>query len=289
VRGGDYQKGVTASTAQPQPLPQPQTGGMQRSSTLSTALTADAAARKDEAQHMIGDFIHRQKRLGFMRRVYTILGAQMATTAGVVALMSTHRSQILRSGWFRRNFGALTGACSFGSLGLALFLQTSPVRFRQPANYLLLGLFTLLEAGMVGTIGMMYKPKSVLLVGVQTAVAFLGLTAYSFQNNPKYDLTEMGQALGGGLLALIVGGLLNAFVLRAPLLEFGLSVGGAALFAAYIVHDTHRMIGGRHRDGEIDSREHVRASMALYIDLVNLFLYLLRLLGAADGGGDYSE
>ena len=251
--------------------------------SIAEHLIATENAQALDTSSMIGDFQHRRGRMAFIRKVYSILSVQMLATVGVVAYMSANKFSIITSSVFREFGSRIYMGASILSLGLAFFLGSSDVRFKAPQNYMLLGLFTLLQSGIMGTLGMLYKPRSVALVGLQTAVAFLGLTAYSFQANPKYDLTGMGQTLSGWLLAAFFGSIMNAFFFRAPLFELGISLACTGLFLAFVVRDTQAMIGGRHHQQSFDSREHIRAAMAIYLDVANLFLSLLRILGDPEG------
>jgi len=72
---------------------------------------------------------------------------------------------------------------------------------------------------------------------------------------------------------LILGGLMASFV-AAPALHLGLAVGGAALFSLYIVYDVH-MIARK-----LSPDEYIPASISLYLDILNLFLHILRILSS---------
>jgi len=54
---------------------------------------------------------------------------------------------------------------------------------------------------------------------------------------------------------------------------------GALLFSFYIVIDTQAIIGGKHRAGVFGEDEYIAAALNLYIDIVQLFMYILRLVG----------
>jgi len=86
----------------------------------------------------------------------------------------------------------------------------------------------------------------------------------------------------GFLWALLVGSFTNLLVLNYDWVDFGLSVGGAFLFSAFIVHDTRRIMrkGGKRK---LNSAEYIAASMVLYLDALNLFLDLLRIFGKKKG------
>ena len=68
--------------------------------------------------------------------------------------------------------------------------------------------------------------------------------------------------------------------LRIPALELAYCAAGAILFCFFIVHDTQKVVGGEHRSQrQLDSRDWALGAMTLYIDILNLFYFMLRLLG----------
>lgn len=102
-----------------------------------------------------------------------------------------------------------------------------------------------------------------------TATVFVVLTLYTLQS--KWDFSFLGAGLGMSLWVLILWGLFAAI--------FGVQAGyvyallGSLVFSLFIIYDTY-MLAERH-----DPRDYVIAAVELYLDLINLFLYILRLLG----------
>ena len=111
---------------------------------------------------------------------------------------------------------------------------------------------------------------------VLTAAVFVSLTTYVLVT--KKDFSFLGGGLFAGLIILIVWSLLNS------LFDFGLggrmffSLMGALLFVGYILYDTSLLI---HHLGPDD---YIIAAVTLYLDIVNLFLYLLEMLRMLQGG-----
>ncbi|WP_419257269.1 Bax inhibitor-1/YccA family protein [Campylobacter fetus] len=104
---------------------------------------------------------------------------------------------------------------------------------------------------------------------LMTAVAFGGLTVFAF--NTKKDFSAMGKMLFITLIVIVVASLLNLFF-QSALLATVVAAIGAILFSAYILYDTQMIIRGGY-----DSP--VLAAVALYLDILNLFISLLQLLG----------
>ena len=68
------------------------------------------------------------------------------------------------------------------------------------------------------------------------------------------------------------------FTYRYAIIAYGAA--GALVFMVYIVYDTQLMIGGKHKYS-LDPEEYVFAALNLYLDIINLFLYLLSIIGAS--------
>jgi FtsH-binding integral membrane protein len=111
-----------------------------------------------------------------------------------------------------------------------------------------------------------------------TVVICLGLTAFSFQT--KYDFTMMGGSLFCILMVFTLFGILAMFI-RIPAMQMVLAAVGAIIFSVYLVYDTQLMIGGKHKMS-ISPEEYVFAALNIYMDVIMIFLYILRLLGSRE-------
>merc|ERR1712072_1232766 len=111
---------------------------------------------------------------------------------------------------------------------------------------------------------------------VLTAAVFISLSSYVLVT--KKDFSFLGGGLFAGLIILIVWSIMNSFF------DFGLggrmvfSLVGALIFVGYILYDTSLLV---HHFGPDD---YVVATVRLYLDIINLFLYLLELLRMLQGG-----
>jgi modulator of FtsH protease len=105
-----------------------------------------------------------------------------------------------------------------------------------------------------------------------TAVAFLGLSAYV--HTTRRDFSALRGMLFVGLIVVVVAGLIGLFV---PSEAYQLALAGvsALLFCGFILYDTSQIVLG----GETN---YIMAAMRLYLDIINLFLDLLRLLSRRD-------
>lgn len=103
---------------------------------------------------------------------------------------------------------------------------------------------------------------------------FLGLTAFAWQT--KIDFTKLSGSLFSLLIILIICGILASFIPSLRVIYAGL---GALVFSIFIVYDTQLIIGGEHRKLRLSIDDYVMAALSLYIDVIQLFLFLLTILG----------
>lgn len=106
-----------------------------------------------------------------------------------------------------------------------------------------------------------------------TALIFFGLSAYALQS--KRDFSFMGGFLFAGLLVAIVAMIANIF-LAIPALSLTISAAVILIMSGLILMDTSRIIKG----GETN---YIRATVGLYLNIFNLFVHLLHLLGVFGG------
>eukprot|EP00741_Cyanophora_paradoxa_P005380 tig00000881_g5218.t1 len=202
-------------------------------------------------------------RMGFLRKVYGILAIQLTITSLMAALIMT--VEPLRQ--FARSSQAVLITASL--LPIVILFVLMCVREQYPLNMGLLGLFTLCFGYTVGTICSFYSTAIVLEAVCLTAAIVVALTLYTFQS--KRDFSFLGAGLFAALFCLLIAGFVQIFV-RSPLFDFLLSVAGAVVFSLYIVYDTHRTMHVHSVD------EYIMAVISLYLDIINLFLNLLKIL-----------
>ena len=154
---------------------------------------------------------------------------------------------------------------------------------QHPTNMYLLTAFTVCEAYTVGVICAVYYEQGygeiVLQALLLTAAVFTSLTSYVFVT--KKDFSWMGGALYMGLCILLVWLFINMFFpMGGGLGHAVFSLMGAGLFSGYILYDTSVIMLHMGPD------DYIMASVNLYLDIINLFLYLLELLRFMQGGSD---
>lgn len=210
-------------------------------------------------------------RAGFIRKVYGILTAQMAFT--VFFCVSCMFVSPLRH--------AIIGFYRTPGAGMMMFIPMVCIlcalmknKDQHPLNYQLLAAFTVCMSVPIGFICAAYYTAGlghlILQAFILTCVCFGSLTAYTFYSGK--DFSWMGAGLSSGLMLLMFWGFLGAvFGFGGGLLY---SAFGAILFCGYIVFDTWRIMK------EYGCDDAIIASIDLYLDIVNLFLYLLQILSS---------
>lgn len=203
-------------------------------------------------------------RMAFIRKVYTILSLQLLATTAIASLF------ILKPGlteWALQNQWAFW--TSFAGSIVLMFCAFWKSR-SYPINLVFLGGFTLFESYILGFTTSLFDTKIVIMAFLLTLIIFAGLTAFAFQT--KYDFTQW-QGILCGILFLFVGiGFISLFFPFNSVMELIYSVLGAILFSVYIIVDTQLILSKYHPEEEIP------AAISLYLDVINLFIYILRIL-----------
>jgi len=219
------------------------------------------------------DFSEKSIRRAFIRKVYGILSVQILLTASIIALFSFHEGV---RGFVQRSPGLWICSYIFAIILLIVIACCEGVRRKSPHNVILLGLFTLTYGFVIGVISSLYEPKAVALAAIITTVITIGLTAFAFQT--KIDFTAMGGILFCCLLVLLIFGFILMFLPQVTLAKKIYACLGALLFSVYLIYDTQLMIGGNHKFS-ISPEEYVFAALNIYLDIIMIFLYILRLFG----------
>ena len=223
----------------------------------------------------MSNFLDKDVRKGFIRKVYSLLTLQLLFTSGITALFVTNDSA--------KSFANTdTGQ---GLLILSVFITIATfigplcccidTLRKYPSNYIILSIFTLAMSYMVAIISTRYSQITVLYGFIITSVITFSLTIYAM--NTKTDFTTSGGILVSILIGLIVMGLLNIFF-QNNFIDTLIAAVGAILFSIYIIYDTQLIVGGNHRKYQFDVDDYVFATISLYLDIINLFLYMLDLL-----------
>ncbi len=165
-----------------------------------------------------------------------------------------------------------------GTLGLVFFMSfrvhTLSVGMATGLFYLYAGLLGL----MLASVFMVYTGTSIARVFFITAASFGALSLYGYTT--QRDLTAIGSFLIMGLFGLILAMIVNIF-LASSALDFAISAVGVLVFAGLTAWDTQKIkeMYSAADDDQSAGRKAVMGALSLYLDFINLFLMLLRLVG----------
>ncbi|MEZ2129860.1 MULTISPECIES: Bax inhibitor-1 family protein [unclassified Sinorhizobium] len=130
----------------------------------------------------------------------------------------------------------------------------------------------------LSTIFLVYTQTSIVQTFFVTAASFGALSLYGYTT--KRDLSAMGSFLIMGLFGLIIASLVNIF-LASSAVHFAISVIGVLIFAGLTAYDTQR-IKEMYYEGDdvaVAGRKAIMGALTLYLDFINLFMFLLQFLG----------
>jgi protein lifeguard len=218
------------------------------------------------------DFQEQSVRLSFIKKVYSALMLQLIYTAVFCAIF-------IKVDSVKNYVASHSSAFLWSSFAIMIVVELALVcseRLRKsfPLNAILLGIFTTGMALMMGMVTASYNTEMVLVAAIMTIGVFLVLKLVAFQT--KYDFTSWGGALLAFLVILIIFSFANIFI-KNQVVNLVYASLGAIIFCFYILYDTQLMMGGNHKYS-IAPDEIVLAAMSLYLDIVNLFLFILQLL-----------
>jgi FtsH-binding integral membrane protein len=217
------------------------------------------------------DMLSGEHRAGFVRKVYGILAAQMTMTCLICAcamLIPPVRNMFLSM--MKIPYASLL----IFAPAICVLCALQAKKAEHPTNYYLLWTFTALMSVSIAGICAIYQAAGLGYLILQafaiTAACFVGLSFYAFTSGKSFEW--MGGLLSMGLMGMLMFGFLGwMFGFHGGILY---SLFGVALFCGYIVYDTHRVLRVYGPDDAI------LAAIELYLDIVNLFLYILELLAS---------
>jgi hypothetical protein len=165
-----------------------------------------------------------------------------------------------------------------GTFGLVMFISFR-IQHLQPSTALTLFMVYAAALGlMLSSLFLTYTGASLTRVFFITAASFGALSLYGYTT--QRDLTPFGSFLVMGLFGIMIAMLVN-FFLKSTGLDFVISSLGVLIFAGLTAWDTQRIkeMYSAMDDGTIAGRKAVMGALKLYLDFLNLFLFLLRFMG----------
>jgi len=219
--------------------------------------------------HLLSD----SERQLFIRKVYTVLWFQILFTSVFIGLCNQIKP--LSSFMVSTNGQMISSISCISLLVLTISLFCCHETMKQsPYNWIFVTSYTILMTYMLGIIGIVYSTQLLLMGGLMTLGIFSGLTMYAWQTN--IDYTKYGNYLLALLLGFIIFGFFATFI-HIPFSHIIYSSIGTVIFSFYIIYDTQLIIGGENKF-QYTTDDFAIASISLYLDIINLFLFIMDLL-----------
>ena len=165
-----------------------------------------------------------------------------------------------------------------GTFGLVMLISFMIDRLSPALAFGLFMLYAALLGVMLSTIFIQYTGTSITRVFFISAASFGALSLYGYTT--QRDLSPIGAFLIMGLIGLLIAIVVNMF-LQSNAMGFIISIVGVLIFAGLTAWDTQKIkeMYDVNDDGTVTSRKAIMGALTLYLDFINLFLFMLRLIG----------
>jgi len=210
----------------------------------------------------------------FMARVYGWMGLGLAVTGACGAYMASDPRMIVNL--IHNTF--LFYGLMLGELGLVMFLSAAINRMEASTAKFAFLFYAALTGVTLSTIFLVYTAQSIGATFFVTAGVFGIMAVYG--SVTKTDLTTVGNLLFMALLGLILATVVNMF-LHSAALQWATTYLSVLIFTGLTAYDAQR-VKGMYQTGagdEAETKGAILGALALYLDFINLFLSLIRLMG----------
>ena len=220
----------------------------------------------------------------YMIRVYNYMAMGVALT-GVVSWLTFNAAVTETAGRLSLTpfgqaiySGPATIVLFLGTLGLVMLISFKINSLQPSTAFALFMVYAAALGLMLSSIFLAYTGTSITRVFFISAASFGALSLYGYTT--QRDLSPIGSFLTMGLIGLIIAMVVNMF-LKSNGLDFIISAAGVLIFAGLTAWDTQKIkeMFDPMEDGIIVGRKAVMGALTLYLDFINLFLFLLRFLG----------
>jgi uncharacterized protein len=251
--------------------------------TIRTVGTAAGAAAVDE-----GLRAHMNKVYGLMSVAMLITGGMAWAIAGVATTVDpSQAAATLPNGTLLTSFGsaiylsALRWVIMLAPLAMVFGFGAAVNRLSTSGAQLYFYVFAGLFGLSLSSIFLVFTGASIVQTFLVTSIAFAGLSLYGYTT--KRSLSAMGSFLVMGMFGLFVAMLVNLF-LQSAALDFAISAIGVLIFAGLTAWDTQKIKGdyvnhAQHGDSDWLGKSAIMGALTLYLDFINMFMFLLRFMG----------
>jgi FtsH-binding integral membrane protein len=210
----------------------------------------------------------------YMLGIYNHMVVAMGIT-GAVAFFASQSQQLMQLLYST----PLRWVVMFAPLAFVFYLSARIYKMSPSAARIAFYLFSATMGLSISFIFLVYTGMSIATIFFMTAAMFGSLSLWGYTT--KKDISGWGGFLFMGLIGVIIASVVNLF-LHSSMMEFAISVIGLLVFAGLTAYDTQKLkhsyyaIGG---DAAMAARMSIMGALNLYLDFLNMFLFMLRLFG----------
>jgi FtsH-binding integral membrane protein len=218
----------------------------------------------------------------YMLRIYNYMASALALT-GIVAMLAAGSPAFMQAMYnVQGNHVGLSGLgwlVMLAPVGLVMWLSFGLQSLSVRATQAIYWAYAVLIGLSLSSIFLAYTGTSIARAFFVTAGTFGAMSLYGYTT--KKDLTRMGSFLIMGLFGIIIASIVNVF-LHSSGLNFALSIMGVGIFIGLTAYDTQKLrdmyyqMGG---GGDMAAKMSIMGALRLYLDFINIFLYMLRFMG----------
>jgi hypothetical protein len=221
-----------------------------------------------------------------MLRVYNYMVGALALTGAVAygvantpALLNLFYHQVVTANGVGIAPTILGYVVMFAPLALVFFLSFRIMQMSQAAAQATFWAYAAMVGASLASILIVYTGASVAMTFFVTAATFGTMSLWGYTT--KRDLTGMGHFLMMGVIGVFIAMIANMFF-KSPALDFVVSILGVVIFTGLTAWDTQKIkntyyqVGG---DTAVAGKAAIMGALSLYLDFLNIFLFLLRFMG----------
>ena len=216
-----------------------------------------------------------------VRSLFKSLYMQMAAALAVTGLTAFFLADSQAYWDFLANNPSFIWICLFAELGLVLLLSARVMRMSISAATLLFIAYSVLNGVTLSTIFLVYELGTIATTFFVTAGTFFAMSVVGYAT--KMDLSRVGNVLYMMLIGLLIATVVNIFVASSTLYWI-ITYAGVIIFVGLTAWDTQKIKQMFYEYGTNDESGHKLAllgALTLYLDFINLFLFLLRIFGGS--------
>jgi len=211
-----------------------------------------------------------------MNNVYALMSIGLFLTGGVAYIVGNNETLVMSL-----FTGMSRWVVMFAPLIVVFAMGSMINRLRASTAQLIFYGFSALMGLSISYIFMIYTSVSIAQTFLVTAIAFAGLSLYGYTT--KRDISGMGSFLIMGVIGLIVASIINIWM-QSPALMYAISILGVLIFAGLTAYDTQKIKNtyiqmARNGQSEWIEKSAIMGALSLYLDFLNMFMFLLHLFG----------